>query len=205
MTERKTHWEKVYAEKTPQEVSWFQTEPTLSLRLIQHCGLNKEEAIIDVGGGASVLVDRLLDEGYRQLAVLDISANSLAIAKERLAARAAQVEWSVEDATRFIPPHSYALWHDRAVFHFLTEAADRKQYVEVLKRSLKSGGFVVLAAFAIGGPVQCSGLDIVQYDADKLRAELGDTFALIEEAKETHFTPTNTEQRFAYFRFQKNA
>ena len=203
MTKRKAHWEKVYADKSPQEVSWFQAEPTLSLRLIQHCEISKEEAIIDVGGGASVLVDRLLDEGFQRLAVLDISANSLTVAKKRLAGRAHQVEWLENDVMMFAPSHPYALWHDRAVFHFLTEATDRRGYVEALKRSLKSGGFVVLSAFAIGGPAKCSGLDIVQYDADRLLAELGDAFELIEEAEETHITPAKMEQRFAYFRLKK--
>lgn len=201
MTDRKNHWENIYSEKSPLEVSWYQKEPTLSLNLIQNCQLEKSRAIIDVGGGASLLVDKLLEQGYSKLAVLDISANALELAKQRLGAKADTVEWYASDITEFVAPHSFALWHDRAVFHFLTEAMDRQKYIAALKAALPSGGYVILAAFAIGGPTMCSGLNIVQYDAAKICHELGDDFELIEEGGETHLTPAGKEQLFGCFRF----
>lgn len=201
MSDRKTHWEDIYKNKSPLEVSWYTTEPVLSLQLIRNTQVALDEPVIDVGGGASVLVDHLCEEGYSHVAVLDISANALAWAKNRLGDRANDVEWHEDDVTRFNPPHRFAVWHDRAVFHFLQEESDRRCYVEVLKRALEPDGNVIIAAFAIGGPTQCSGLDIVQYDAAKLQAELGEEFELIEERSELHITPANKEQKFAYFRF----
>lgn len=198
---RKSHWEKIYADKSPTEVSWYQKEPELSLRLIHNSGIARDEPVIDVGGGASLLVNRLSEEGFRHLAVLDISERALAGAREQLGDRASAVEWFDADVTRFVSPHPFMLWHDRAVFHFLTELADRHKYVDVLKRTLVKGGHLIMAAFAIGGPTKCSGLDIVQYDADKLCKELGDEFRLVEECSETHITPGDSKQRFAYFHF----
>ena len=198
---RKTHWESIYADKSPLAVSWFQKEPRLSLQLITNTGLSTEAAIIDIGGGASVLIDHLFERGFRHLAVLDISGTALSHAKQRLGPTAEQIEWLETDVTTFVAPHPFDLWHDRAVFHFLTEAADRKRYVDTLKQTLKPGGHLILAAFAIGGPTRCSGLDIVQYDADKLGRELGEDFTLVEQLSEIHVTPSNQEQLFAYFRF----
>ncbi len=197
---RKTHWEGVYRDKSPLNVSWYQREPSQSLDLIGRSVANTTAAIIDVGGGASLLVDRLLDLGYQHVSVLDISARALAHARARLAERADQVEWIESDITLFRPAHRYALWHDRAVFHFLTDANDRMAYVDTLRRSLLSGGHAIIAAFAIGGPTQCSGLDIVQYDAAKLMRELGAGFELLEERSELHITPAGKEQKFSYFR-----
>ncbi len=199
-TDRKAHWELMYAGKPPIEVSWYQKRPELSLRLIKNSGILKNEAIIDVGGGASVLVDHLLGEGFRNLSVLDISGSALALARERLGRQSALVEWHEVDITSFSPPHEYPLWHDRAVFHFLTAPVDRRKYIEALKQAVSCGGHVVLAAFALGGPEKCSGLEIVQYDAPKLQAELGPDFRLAEEAFETHLTPAGSEQKFTYFR-----
>jgi len=205
MTDRKEHWERIYSARSPVEVSWYQTEPVLSLQLIQNCGLQKNDPIIDVGGGASVLVDRLLGKGYRRLAVLDISSTSLAYAQQRLGDRARQVEWFTADVTEFVAPHPFSLWHDRAVFHFLTLPEDRKKYVEVLKKTLKPGGFLVLATFAMHGPTKCSGLDVVRYDAGKLMNELGDQFDLVGETGETHVTPDNKEQLFSWFHLVRKA
>lgn len=201
MSDRKNHWENIYSEKSPLEVSWYQKEPTLSLQLIENCQLDKSQPIIDVGGGASLLIDKLIERGYQQLAVLDISHNALDVARQRVGNSADAVEWFVSDVTEFNPPHPFALWHDRAVFHFLTEAADRKKYTDILKSSLQTGAHLIIAAFAIGGPTMCSGLNIVQYDAQKLGVELGEEFTLEEEASETHLTPSGGEQSFAYFRF----
>ncbi len=202
-TSRKQHWEQVYTDKSPLEVSWYQAEPRLSLELIEAAGVAKDAAIIDVGGGASLLVDRLWDDGFRNLAVLDIAAAALDAAKARLGADAQGIEWFVADVTEFQPPHAFALWHDRAVFHFLTRADDRRKYVEVLQKALPSGGRAIIAAFAIGGPEKCSGLDIVQYDAAKIAAELGEGFELLETRAEVHMTPANKEQKFGFFRFVK--
>lgn len=200
---RKAHWEQIYNDKSPLEVSWFQAEPNLSLQFIARAQLPKDAAIIDVGGGTSVLVDRLHALDYRRLAVLDISRKALECARQRLGEKADAIEWFEADITEFEAPHLFQLWHDRAVFHFLTAASDRENYVNVLKRTLSPGGHLILAAFAIGGPQKCSGLDIVQYDAEKLAAELGQTFQLVETAEENHLTPAKQEQKFAYFRFIK--
>jgi len=204
MIDRKAHWENLYQEKSPLDVSWYQKEPTLSLELIRHAQLASDEAIIDVGGGASVLVDYLCKEGFTNLAVLDISGHALASAKKRLGDFAQGIEWFEADITQFKAPHQFSLWHDRAVFHFLTDQADRKNYVESLKHALRPGGCLIIAAFAIGGPEKCSGLKIVQYDSEKLKAELGDDFELVEERNEVHITPANKDQKFMYFRFIKD-
>lgn len=200
---RKKHWEQVHADKTPVDVSWFQQQPAISLSLINSLSLSKEAAIIDVGGGSSLLVDHLLAAGYHNLAVLDISEQALAHSQSRLGKTAEQVEWFAEDITRFSPSRKFDLWHDRAVFHFLTDASDRKHYVANLKAALVSTGHVVIATFAIGGPTQCSNLDIVQYDEAKMCAELGDDFVLRDVQHELHITPANKEQSFIYFHLQK--
>jgi len=205
MTDRKTHWQNIYREKSASEVSWYQKKPQLSLDLIHDAGVNEDDAIIDIGGGASVLVDFLCRQGFRKLAVLDISANALATARKRLGEREKNIDWFETDITGFIPPQRYKLWHDRAVFHFLVDQSDRRKYVSVLKRALLPGGHVIIAAFAIGGPEKCSGLDIVQYDSPKLSAELGDEFQLLEQRNELHVTPADREQPFTYYHFVKKA
>lgn len=199
--DRKSHWQNIYQEKSPLDVSWYQKAPKLSLELIHSTGVKKDEAIIDVGGGASVLVDFLCQEGYTAISVLDISENALASAKKRLDKLASRIEWFEADITEFTPPHQFSLWHDRAVFHFLSEEEDRKKYINTLKKSLRPNGHLIIAAFAIGGPTQCSGLQIVQYDSPKLESELGDEFKLVEERNEIHITPDEKEQKFAFFRF----
>lgn len=203
--DRKTHWQKIYREKPPSEVSWYQTEPKLSLELIHRCRVARDGAIIDVGGGASVLVDHLYRQGYTNLAVLDISDRALAVAKQRLGDAAGEIEWFESDITEFKSPHLFSLWHDRAVFHFLTDKSDRDAYLEALKLALRPGGHLIIAAFAIGGTKKCSGLDIVQYDASKLKRELGVAFELVEEKNEMHITPANKAQQFTYYRFIREA
>ena len=199
MIDRKTHWENVYHKKSPLEVSWFQNEPLLSLRLIRDTHLALDAPIIDVGGGASVLVDKLCDEGYSNIGVLDVSSKALEHAKERLLDKACAVEWYEEDVTRFSPPKPFSLWHDRAVFHFLTAKVDRDKYVSVLKQTLEVGGYLIIMTFAIGGPTKCSGLEIIQYDVNKLMGELGSGFELIKTGHEVHITPSGAEQKFTYF------
>ena len=203
MLDRKAHWQKVYQSKSPLEVSWYQQEPKLSLELIHRTQIARDEAIIDVGGGTSVLVDYLQKEGFTNLAVLDISATALDSAKKRLGDSAKNINWFESDITQFDPPHQFSLWHDRAVFHFLTEASDRQNYVNALKQGLRQGGHLIIAAFTIGGATKCSGLEIVQYDSHKLSIELGEDFELIESINEIHITPANQEQKFGYFYFTK--
>ncbi|MBT3047537.1 MAG: class I SAM-dependent methyltransferase [Candidatus Thiodiazotropha sp.] len=203
MVDKKAHWQNLYRERDPTDVSWHQSEPGLSLRLIHHGGIGRDEAIIDVGGGASLLVDCLCKEGFSNLAVLDISGRALAFAKQRLGDAAEGIEWFEADVTEFIPPHPFSLWHDRAVFHFLTVESDRAKYIEALNMALRPSGHLIIAAFAIGGPEKCSGLDIVQYDATKLMRELGRGFELMEQRDELHITPSGAEQQFTYYRFTK--
>ncbi len=203
MIDRKTHWENVYTNKSPLTVSWYQEDPALSLLLIRNTQLALDAAVIDVGGGASTLVDRLCEEAYTNVAVLDVSSSALAHARARLAEKANAVEWFEEDVTSFSPPHRFSLWHDRAVFHFLTAKSDRDKYISVLKQALESDGHLILMAFATDGPVKCSGLDIVQYDANKLMVELGRGFELLETGYEVHITPSGAEQKFAYFHVKR--
>ena len=199
---RQQHWEAAYQADGPTDVSWYQPRPELSLALIAATGVAKEASIIDVGGGASTLVDGLLDAGYSSLAVLDLSGIALAHARSRLGERAAAVEWFHADVTSFQPPRRFAVWHDRAVFHFLTDPADRRSYVSTLLRALQPGGHVIISTFAPDGPPKCSGLDVVRYDEASITAELGPVLALRESRRETHRTPWQTEQRFIYFRLQ---
>jgi cyclopropane fatty-acyl-phospholipid synthase-like methyltransferase len=203
MTDRKNHWEKVYRDKSPLDVSWYQQEPALSLRLIADTGIAQDAPIIDVGGGASLLVDRLCEQGFADIAVLDVSASALAHIKDRLSAEASEVQWYESDVTTFKPPKRFALWHDRAVFHFLTSREDRKRYVSVLEQALEPDGHLVIMTFAIDGPAKCSGLDIVQYDVEKMESVLGTGFELVEAGHETHITPTGNQQKFAWFRFTR--
>jgi ubiquinone/menaquinone biosynthesis C-methylase UbiE len=202
---RTDHWNQVYQTETPDDVSWFQTRPTTSLKLIETCGIDPDAGIIDVGGGASMLVDFLLDAGRSGLAVLDISVAALDHAKLRLGKRGSAVEWFTSDVTTFIPTRQFEIWHDRAVFHFLTERADRQKYVEAMNRTLNSQGHAIIATFAIDGPEKCSGLSVCRYDASAVASELGTEFQLLEQVNETHVTPWNTEQRFSYFRFARRA
>jgi len=204
MSEKKEHWEKVYRKKSPLEVSWYQADPTLSMSLIGGVALPMDAPIIDIGGGASRLVDELSDKGYTNISVLDISGSALAHAKQRLGSRANRVRWYEEDVTCFKPPQRFLLWHDRAVFHFLTSSADRRKYVRVLEQALLPGGHVVIMTFAIGGPSKCSGLDIVQYDADRLTTELGVDFDLMDSGYEMHLTPAGNKQKFVYFRLMRS-
>jgi ubiquinone/menaquinone biosynthesis C-methylase UbiE len=201
--DRKQHWEGVYAQKQPSEVSWFQPRPECSLRLIAAAGVDKAQPIIDMGGGASRLVDNLLAEGYGDISVLDISAAALRHTRERLGERAARVTWIEADATVFTPSKNYALWHDRAVFHFLTDPADRQAYRQRLERGLRPGGHLIIATFALDGPERCSNLPVQRYSPETLSAELGSEYALVETLGEVHITPAQKEQRFVYCRFVK--
>jgi 2-polyprenyl-3-methyl-5-hydroxy-6-metoxy-1,4-benzoquinol methylase len=203
--ETKTHWEKVYETKSSTEVSWFQKHLELSLQLIEDTGVDKAGQIIDIGGGASTLVDDLLDRGYLSINVLDVSGKALQVAQKRLGARANIVNWIESDITKVQLPHAfYDVWHDRAVFHFLTQAEDRQKYVEAVLNSVKTGGHVIIATFALDGPSHCSGLEIVRYNPDSLHHEFGDRFDLVHSTNEYHQTPFGTGQKFIYCYYRKN-
>ncbi len=200
---RRAHWQQVYRGRTPEAASWYQAEPALSLALIAAAGVTPDAGIIDVGGGASTLVDHLLDGGFRDLAVLDVAEASLAAARARLGDRADQVTWIAADVTAWSPDRQWDLWHDRAVFHFLVDAADRRAYRAALGRALAPGGHVVIATFAPDGPERCSGLPVVRYDEARLGAELGAGFRFVESRRERHHTPGGAAQEFLFQRYRR--
>ncbi|RTM12725.1 MAG: class I SAM-dependent methyltransferase [Bradyrhizobiaceae bacterium] len=203
MSDRSSHWDSVYATKGEAEVSWFQDSPTISLDLIRAAAPDHGAAVIDVGGGASRLVDALLQDGYRDVSVLDLSANALDAARKRIGAAAATVDWIVADATTWQPAKTYDVWHDRAAFHFLTDAGDRAAYVERLRSAVAPGGQIIIATFAPDGPEKCSGLPVQRHDSASLLAELGPEFALVETRSEKHHTPWDSTQAFQFSRFQR--
>jgi SAM-dependent methyltransferase len=200
--DRKAHWETVYATKGVTEVSWFQSEPRMSLDLIETASPTHGR-IIDIGGGASILVDRLLDRGFQKVAVLDISAEALERSQSRLGDRARQVKWIVADVTTVESLDQFDVWHDRAVFHFLTDAVDRRKYVALASRTIPIGGHLVIGTFAIDGPAKCSGLDVCRYDAQLLATELGLSFQLVKEVAHEHITPWGKPQKFFFGLFQR--
>ena len=195
----KDHWEQVYSTKATSSVSWFQEHALQSVQLIRQVGVSRGASVIDVGGGAATLVDDLLDEGYTNVTVLDLSEAALSAPKTRLGQRADDVSWLVGDITRLeLPRHAYEVWHDRAVFHFLTEPAEREAYVRAVLRAVKPGGHVIVATFAEDGPDKCSGLPVMRYSADGLHAEFGAPFTLLQQEREEHHTPFGTVQKFIY-------
>jgi SAM-dependent methyltransferase len=201
--DRHTHWEEVYAAKKETEVSWYEPTPRVSLDLIRQSGVPKEAEIIDIGGGASHLVDDLLSDGYRAVTVLDLSEKALAMVRGRLGSRASQVRWIAADVTSWKPSQRYDLWHDRAAFHFLTEAEDRRAYVDRLTRAVAPGGQVIIGTFAPDGPDKCSGLPVIRYDADSLQTTLGSRFELEQTLPYDHPTPWGGLQRFQFSHFRK--
>jgi SAM-dependent methyltransferase len=202
---RKAHWENVYTTKSETEVSWFQENPAPSLELIALAGLPADATIIDIGGGASRLVDALVERKFGQITVLDLSAAALDAAKARLGDRGAGVEWVVADVTTWEPSQTYDLWHDRAAFHFLTAASDRSAYVRHLKKAVRSGGHVIIGTFALDGPERCSGLPVMRYDAGMLGAILGNDFRLIDSRRHDHSTPWGAVQRFQFSTFRRRS
>jgi SAM-dependent methyltransferase len=202
-TGRRAHWQNVYATKAESDVSWFQENPAPSLDLIAATGISSDAAMIDVGGGASRLVDHLLERGFGQLSILDLSANALEQAKKRLGRRGDGVAWIVADIAAWQPVRVYDLWHDRAAFHFLTDPADRDAYVACLKKAVRPGGNVIIATFAPDGPERCSGLPIVRYDAAGLARTLGDGFGLVETRSHRHTTPWHSVQSFQFSSFRR--
>lgn len=200
---RRTHWERVWSRNRPDEMGWFQATPEVSLELIDTTGIGRNSRIMDVGGGTSTLVDRLLDRGFTNVSVLEISESAIDLAKARLGERSSLVNWVSTDVTVYRADKPIDLWHDRAVLHFLTEREDRVRYVQSLAGSLAPRGHVVIATFARDGPRKCAGLKVVRYGSREIMALLGDEFELLEIVRETHVTPGKTKQRFSYFRLQK--
>lgn len=197
--DRKTHWETVYATKRSDEVSWYQQVPVRSIELIEKARFVADAAVVDVGGGDSTLVDALLDRGYRMPTILDISGAALERARKRLGARAALATWIEADITRAEPPAAaYDVWHDRAVFHFLTRAEDRAGYAHHAARAVRPGGIVIIATYAPHGPTKCSGIDVMRYDGQGLAAALGAPFHLEHSFEDVHRTPTGNELPFTY-------
>ncbi len=195
----RTHWDHIYTSRASREVSWYQPHAARSLALIQRIAGGQPCRVIDVGGGASTLVDDLLEQGLFDVSVLDISVAALSVARERLGARANQVQWLAGDITQLeLPAQAYDIWHDRAVFHFLTKPAQRAAYVAQVRHAVRPGGHVIVATFAADGPTQCSGLPVVRYTPEKLHDEFGDAFELIESLEERHQTPNGVVQPFIY-------
>ena len=204
METNKAHWENVFATKQPTEVSWFQTYPTTSMAFLEMFEMPLSANIIDIGGGDSHFVDALLDKGYKNIWVLDISAIALERAKKRLGKRADLVHWVVSDATDFEPPVAFDFWHDRAAFHFLTNEMAINQYVSIAEKGIKPTGYLILGTFSENGPKKCSGLEIKQYNEASMSQRFEVCFDRIRCITEDHTTPFNTVQNFLFCSFKKN-
>jgi len=203
MSGRQAQWENIYATKDENAVSWFEDRPDISLDLIRATGAKATASIIDIGGGASRLIDALLDVGFKTVTVLDLSEKALATSKARLGTRGADVKWIVADITTWEPSQAYDIWHDRAALHFLTDPKDRAAYAERVLRAGRPGGHVIIGTFAPDGPERCSGLPVVRYDAVTLGELLGHSFELIESRRHDHQTPAGDTQKFQFSRFQR--
>lgn len=201
---RTEHWNRVYSQKADTDLSWYQPEATLSCSIIQQLGLQKDAAIIDIGGGGpSAFPVELTQLGYTHLTVLDISAEGLQRCRQRLGNQADAVTWVEADITRFAPTEPYDVWHDRAVFHFLTEARDQLAYRTALYQGVKAGGYAMIAAFAPDGPASCSGLNVMRWEPQALAELLGDEFVLTALSRENHQTPWGKPQAFTYCLFRR--
>jgi ubiquinone/menaquinone biosynthesis C-methylase UbiE len=203
MTGQQEHWNKIYSTKRPDEFSWTQEFPKTSIDFIHSANLKKTASIIDIGGGDSRLIDVLLDEGFENISVLDISEQALLRARERLGDKAKKVNWIVCDVTNFHPAHSYDLWHDRATFHFLTTEPQIAKYLSTARQAIKVDGFLTIGTFSKDGPRKCSGLYVKQYDEKTLAIELKNGFERIRCVTENHITPFNTTQNFLFCSFKR--
>ena len=198
------HWENVYNTKSPEEMSWYAPHMATSLEWILEAAANNSSSIIDVGGGASTLVDDLYTQGFRSLRVLDISPTAIARSQERLGKAATEINWMTGDVTRCsLPDAAFDLWHDRAVFHFLTAQEDRDVYLKQVASALKPSGQVIIATFSINGPRSCSGLPVSRYDASSIQEQFGSAFRLVKSATVAHQTPAGTSQEFLYCRMER--
>lgn len=202
--ERKRHWEVIYATKPLETVSWYQPVPEISLDFISLLQIPRDAPVIDVGGGDSLLADHLLDLGFTDLTVLDISGNAIERARERLGVRASRIHWIEADATSFTPERSYALWHDRAVFHFLTQPEQRAAYLKGALGGIRQGGFLILGTFSDRGPLKCSGLEVQRYSTDELQREMSPFFEPVRCQNIGHNTPSGGVQDFSFCAFVKN-
>jgi SAM-dependent methyltransferase len=198
----KNHWNSVYKNKEPNQLSWTQEIPKTSLDFIHSFGLKKSAKIIDIGGGDSKLVDHLLDEGYENITVLDISAKAIEKAKKRLGTKAKKVNWVVSDITEYQPDETFDIWHDRATFHFLTTSAQVEKYLDIARNAV--AGYLTIGTFSENGPEKCSGLQIKQYNEEKLIAELENGFEKLRCITENHITPFATSQNFLFCSFKRN-
>ena len=203
MSQKRDHWQRVYDSKEFKERSWFQEVPVTSLEIIEDLDLPKKAAIIDIGGGESYLTQFLLEKGYQNLSILDISEKALRNSKMNLGSRAKEVNYIVSDVTSFNPDQEYELWHDRAAFHFLTEAAEISDYKKALLASLKVGGYFILGTFSEKGPAMCSGLPVNQYSKEEMRETFKDDFEVIELKNAVHATPWDAPQDFTFGIFRK--
>jgi len=201
----KEHWENVYQKESPEELSWYQDKPEISLKLIAATGVGFDGNLIDIGGGTSKLASLLVAQGYTKVTVLDIAAHSIEQAKLALGEQANKIQWIEADATNYNFAEKYDIWHDRAVFHFLTDIHDRKRYVDAVQQSLKAGGYLIIATFGLKGPRKCSGLHVVRYSPETLHNEFGNNFDLVETFVEVHSTPSKVQQKFIYCRFTKRS
>lgn len=197
------HWNEVYSTRREDGVSWFEDTPDLSLRLIERSGIAPHAPFIDVGGGASRLADRLLERGFTDVTVLDLSSQALSNARSRLGAAASKVDWIVADASAWPNPRTYVMWHDRAAFHFLKEATAREAYIRTLRHAIAPGGFAIFGVFAPDGPATCSGLPVMRYDASQLADLLGPSFECLHQERHAHRTPWNAEQKFQFALFRR--
>ena len=204
-SEQQGHWENVYSTKGEAEVSWFQETPKPSLDLLALVGATADSAVIDIGGGASRLVDALVAAGFTNISVLDLSAEALNVARARLGEAGNRVKWIVADATEWEPQQEYDIWHDRAAFHFLNEAQQQKAYIARMKRCLRIGGHIIMGTFALEGPEKCSGLPVTRHSAESLSALLGAAFSLIDSRRHEHATPWGAVQKFQFSTFKRVA
>lgn len=202
---QKKHWEHVYKKTSPTEAGWFQAYPGMSLKLINATEVSVDESIVDVGGGVSKLSKLLLEQGYRNITVMDISGTAIEKAKAQLGDTSDMISWIEADITKISFSEVYDVWHDRAVFHFLTDAVDRKNYINSLNNTLKINGHLIVSTFGLNAPPKCSGLAVVRYSSETLHKELGDNFELIESLSEVHVTPSGVRQEFIFCRFIKRA
>jgi len=201
--ETKLHWERIYTSKKSEEFSWTQDPPATSISFLKGFEIPKSAPIIDIGGGESKLVDYLLNEGYTDVTVLDISEKALDRAKARLGEKAVKVNWIVSDITEFVPIRQYAVWHDRATFHFLTEESQIEKYVSIASSNLTADGFMTIGTFSENGPEKCSGLQIKKYSEEVLTSVLQTAFDKLKCIKENHITPFQTVQNFLFCSFHK--
>jgi 2-polyprenyl-3-methyl-5-hydroxy-6-metoxy-1,4-benzoquinol methylase len=200
---RKHHWEQFWSTSEPRNASWYQESPDASLSLVDAAGIEPGAHVLDVGGGASTLTDSLLERGFENISILDVSESAITHAKTRLGACSERVSWIIGDVTAFRSETPIDLWHDRAVLHFLTEKRDRDLYVQSLTSSLAPDGHLIVATFALDGPKKCCGLEVVRYGPREISELFGESFRLQETLHETHLTPAKVEQRFTYFRLQQ--